>query len=571
MPIWRRLGRLDVWGWQFFLFALVVTGTLSLAFDAVRLNNYSLMWIPVNIASLLVASSFVYLALLILKQYEDPKLPHPVFNLVVAGTAMGIKNVATLNFANIFGIYDPGDLTYRFFGGTTIGIALIFIFNNLVGSQIEREAHLQELLAKERALVGFRENVDELYKEEEKELTERARDSLMPRFLDLQRQVEAVEDVKKLTQSLKKFLKTEIRPLSRSIAEEAAQLSRSGAIYSSDEVVEPELRVLLKNSVLPFSTWLLTLFAWFMTSPIVFPESNIMELFIASLSYLALLYVLKALLYKTKPVSLNIALAFSPLPGILCALPAFWLIYQLPHTPAQVSLLPSFYITAGWSAISISHAYLLSESKSVVVNRLKDVVEKFARENKLFEQKLWVARHVWYTLLHGTVQSAITAATIRASALDGQSKKAKALIIADLNRAMEALKNSNPEVVQLEVQIEDLRNTWDGIVELKFEIPLEISSEINTSRDSVIVFNELLKEIVSNSVRHGQATEVEVKLELASPGEINLVAINNGTKPKMIGTSSIGTTIFNSLCLQSNLKWNKETKKAEFSALVPIA
>ena len=571
MPIWRRLGRLEVWGWQFFLFALVLTGTLSLAFDAVRLNNYSLMWIPVNLVALAVASAFVYLALSVFKRFVDPKVPHPVFNLVIAGTAMGIKNVATLNFANIFGIYDQGDLLYRFLGGSSIGIALIFIFNNLVGSQIEREAYLQELLAKERALIGFRENVNELYKEEEKELTERTRDSLMPRFLDLQRQVEAVEDVKKLTQNLKKFLMTEIRPLSKSIAEEAAQLSRSGAIYSSDKVAEPEMKIQLKNTVLPFGTWLLTMFAWFMTSPIVFPESNILELFIASLSYLAMLYVLKALLYKSKPVSLNIALAFSPLPGIICAIPAFWLIYQLPHTQAQVSLLPSFYITAGWSAISISHAYLLSESKSIVVNRLKDVVEKFARENKLFEQKLWVARHVWYTLLHGTVQSAITAATIRASALDGQSKKAKALIIADLNRAMDALKNSNPENVKLEDQIEDLRNTWGGIVELKCEIPQDLSKEINTSKDAVIVVNELLKEIVSNSVRHGQASEVEVTLELSSPGEISLIAINNGTKPKKIGTSSIGTTIFNSLCLQSKLKWNKETKKAEFYALVPIA
>jgi two-component sensor histidine kinase len=136
---------------------------------------------------------------------------------------------------------------------------------------------------------------------------------------------------------------------------------------------------------------------------------------------------------------------------------------------------------------------------------------------------------------------------------------------------MDALKNSNPETVALEDQIEDLRNTWDGIVELKCEIPKPLAKAINSSRDSVIVFNELLKEIVSNSVRHGQASKVEVTLEQVAPGEVNLIAINNGTKPKKSTSSSIGTTVFNSLCLKSQLSWNKETKRAEFVALVPIA
>ncbi len=571
VQLWRRLGRLEVWGWQFFVFALVLTSTLSLAFDAVRLNNYSILWIPINILALGIACLFVFLALLVLKMFVDPRASRPTFNLLVAGIAMGIKNVATLNIANIFGIYDQGDLSYRFIGGASIGIALIFIFNNLVGTQIERKAYLESLLAKERALVGFRENVNELYKEEEKELTERTRDSLMPRFLELQKQVEAIEDLNKFSQKLKTFLMSEIRPLSKSIAEEAANLSRSGQIYSEGQVSEPEIRIDLKKTILPISTWLLTCFAWFMTSPIVLPGYSFLEIFIASLVYLALLYVLKALLHKAKAVSLNKALVFSAVPGIIGALPSYFLISSIPHAATQSFLLPTFYITAGWSAISVSQYYLLSESKSVVVNRLQVVVEKFARENKLFEQRLWVARHVWYTLLHGTVQSAITAATIRASGSDGKSNQAKKLILADLNRAMDALKTSNPENIQLEDQIEELRNTWDGIVELDCEIPTDLAKDINSSRDSVIVFNELLKEIVSNSVRHGQASQVQVSLELVAPGEVNLIAINNGTKPKKSGVSSIGTTVFNSLCLKSQLSWNKETKRAEFTALVPIA
>jgi hypothetical protein len=245
--------------------------------------------------------------------------------------------------------------------------------------------------------------VNELYKEEEKELTERTRDSLMPRFLELQKQVEAVDDINKFTEKLKTFLMSEIRPLSKSIADEAENLSRSGQIYSEGQVSEPEIRIHLKKTILPLSTWLLTIFAWFMTSPIVLPGSSLLEIFIASLVYLALLYVLKALLYKAKAVSLNMALLFSAVPGLICALPSHLLIFAIPHSAAQSYLIPTFYITAGWSAISISQYYLVSESKSVVVNRLQVVVEKFALENKLFEQRLWVARMVHTAARHRSV------------------------------------------------------------------------------------------------------------------------------------------------------------------------
>jgi hypothetical protein len=206
-----------------------------------------------------------------------------------------------------------------------------------------------------------------------------------------------------------------------------------------------------------------------------------------------------------------------------------------------------------------------------VVRRLQDVVERFARENKLFEQRMWVARHIWYTLLHGSVQSAVTAAALRSTATDGKSPTVKALIMADLNRAMEVLRNPVPERLQLEEQLEDLKKTWDGLVEITIELPDKLAREINGSRESVIVFNELLKEILSNSVKHGQSSIVQITFKQITPGEVKVLVLNNGTKPKKNAAQSVGTSIFNSLCLQTKLKWNKETQWTEFTALIPIA
>ena len=568
-PLWRRLGRIEVWNWQFLLFVTGNVAFLSFAFDAVRLNNYSWLWIPVNILAMAIATAFILLAIYVLRRVSDPSAPHQLFNLLIAGTAMGIKNTATLLLANRFGIEDVAVVGSRFFGGISIGIMLLLIFTNLRGSQLERQALVEELISKERALLGFRENVNELYKEEQRDLTERTSETLMPRFLEIQTQVESGPD--DVTKTLKNFLENEVRPLSKSIADQAAELSKNVAVFQEEPIEQPEVKIDLKKSVLPLGTWFLTLFAWFMASPVVFPNMNIAHLFIASLPYVALLYVFKALLRTVKPVSFNVAILFSSIPGLVCAIPSYWLLYQIPHPASQTNLLATVYITAGWSAISITHVYLLSQSKAAVLNRLQEVVKSFARENKLFEQRLWVARHVWYSLLHGTVQSAVTAALMRSNASDGNRKAAKALIVADLNRAMEALRNPVPERLQLEERLEDLKKTWDGLVEITIELPDELAKEINTSRESVIVFNELLKEILSNSVRHGQSSIVQITFKQITPGEVKVLVLNNGTKPKKNAAQSVGTSIFNSLCLQTKLKWNKETQWTEFTALIPIA
>jgi len=570
VPLWRRLGRIEVWNWQFLLFVTGNVAFLSLAFDAVRLNNYSWLWIPVNILAIAIAAAFVLLALYVLRRVSDPGAPHQIFNLLIAGTAMGIKNAATLRLANRFGIEDVAVVGTRFFGGISIGIILILIFTNLRGSQIERQALLEELVSKERALLGFRENLNELYEEEQRELSEKTSEALMPRFIEIQKLVQSGDKRNNLTETLKTFLDSEIRPLSKSIADQASELSKKVAVFQEEDIEQPEIKIELKKTILPLGTWFLTLFAWFMGSPIVFPDLNISYLFIASLPYAALLFVFKALLHSVKPVSLNVAIIFSSIPGILCALPSYWLFYQIPHTADQARLLPSVYISAGWSAIALTHAYLLSESKTVVVRRLQDVVERFARENKLFEQRMWVARHIWYTLLHGSVQSAVTAAALRSTATDSKSPTVKALIMADLNRAMEVLRNPVPERLQLEEQLEDLKKTWDGLVQITIEVPDVLVKDINTSRESVIIFNELLKEVLSNSVRHGQSTIVQITFEQVTPGEVKVLVLNNGTKPQKNAAQSIGTTIYNSLCLTTELKWNKETKWTEFTAVVPI-
>ncbi|MFN6315185.1 MAG: hypothetical protein ACK4VJ_00780, partial [Rhodoluna sp.] len=50
--LWQRIGLLEIWDRTTLFLAIGIVAILSFAFDVVRLDNYSLGWIPVNAISL---------------------------------------------------------------------------------------------------------------------------------------------------------------------------------------------------------------------------------------------------------------------------------------------------------------------------------------------------------------------------------------------------------------------------------------------------------------------------------------------------------------------------------------
>lgn len=184
--LWSRLGLFEVWDRPMLFFAIGFTALLSYAFDAVRLDNYSWAWLPVNAISMAVAVAIVLTAVGLAKKRNLSEDERIWFNLVIAAVAMGAKNLLTFLLCGVFGIEDSGSLLFRFIGGATIGVSLLILYSNLRGAKIERLIIQRELLAKEQALRGFRENITDIFATEQEELTERTTAELLPRLLELQ-------------------------------------------------------------------------------------------------------------------------------------------------------------------------------------------------------------------------------------------------------------------------------------------------------------------------------------------------------------------------------------------------
>jgi two-component sensor histidine kinase len=83
-------------------------------------------------------------------------------------------------------------------------------------------------------------------------------------------------------------------------------------------------------------------------------------------------------------------------------------------------------------------------------------------------------------------------------------------------------------------RLKSLQADWEGVARLEFSLP---ESDLTTSQAEVVVM--LAEEAITNSIRHGLATEVSVSVSPGDfPNQIIFEVLDNGTGP--LGKTKVG-------------------------------
>jgi hypothetical protein len=268
---WGRLGLIEVWGRQLLWFAIISSALLSLSFDAARLNNFTLIWLPVRAIAFLVIVIFVTLARVIAKRINVAEVNKPLWNLSIAGLAMGSSNAVSLLLTKSFGIQDSNDYSARFLAGAGIGVSLLLIYSNL-----------------------------------------------------------------------------------RPKAIETAKDPKTQAVSSIN----------FSDSISPVSSTLLALLVWLALKQFILREAAITDIFVCAGIYLVLLALIKLLIKPLGQIRQLAALLGSAIPGLVSALPVYFLLYQVTHTPLEAMFLPSFLIVGAWSSAVFSQVFVMGKTKT---------------------------------------------------------------------------------------------------------------------------------------------------------------------------------------------------------------
>jgi signal transduction histidine kinase len=83
-------------------------------------------------------------------------------------------------------------------------------------------------------------------------------------------------------------------------------------------------------------------------------------------------------------------------------------------------------------------------------------------------------------------------------------------------------------VTELKDSLKTVRDTWKGIVKIDISLKSEPALRVQADKWASVCANEIIKESVSNSVKHGKAEAIKVRFEGSDPGFVQVIVEDNG-------------------------------------------
>jgi two-component sensor histidine kinase len=134
-----------------------------------------------------------------------------------------------------------------------------------------------------------------------------------------------------------------------------------------------------------------------------------------------------------------------------------------------------------------------------------------------------------------------------------------------LAEALTALDTSTPPPVavgSLRDEVERKVRLWDGFC----DVDVRLDESLADSSDNAVIVGRVVEESVANSIRHGQASHIDIDVSRDADGRVQVSIIDNGTGPQG-GSRGMGSAY---LSMVSDGGWTMEATEHGTRVLVPI-
>ena len=452
-------------------------------------------------------------------------------------------------------------ITFAFLVGSA-GVASVEAYRDTAGL----------LIAEQKRLIALLEASASGIEERQSDALERVQDRLSAELRTL-----ALETAPSAVSSLESLAGDVVRPLSHSLAREMPQWDAdvpqaAPRVRWIDVWRDPVPSAAIRPLVLPVALLIISLPA-------------------------------AALVYQPANGTTTVLAALAVLVGAL-AVGRIWLVRWPPHRPALVWLAVLLILVIG--AVLTSRAAALGErgdpsagaipsvslfvvpvfglivaTVSMMGARMRSITAELATTTAQLKWNLarihtqqWEQSGRLSRALHGPVQSMLHARLLRLrKELD--SGAVSPVSLEDLERDLQEALTSALAPAQprpLADVLTDVADTWQGLAEVAWTV--DPAAAVCIDRDPLCtqVLADLASEAVSNAVRHGKATRVDVEVDLDGKGDalVRLRVTDNGSVPDTEGVG-LGTTLLTRCTYDWSLSRGPTTLTARLpcGALVP--
>lgn len=564
-----RLARKEIWGLPLLFLTGWIYAFLSLLFDAILQNDWSPFWILIFIVTF---AEVVLLAwgyrVQILNRFN---INSAWLNLGVAGLLGLIKNVTVAPIAISLGLLPDPLWSFRFFGGFTLGVG-IFVFAGLaLGARTEHTAVMAQLTQVQQALLALRTSSRVRLNEANAALASGTRDLLLPKLEQLQDLVRGVSGAGAV-ENLRKLIQEDVRPLSETLnsqasamAEEPVSLSKIPKRYNLF-LPQVELRGLIRPNAAAVSNGVGGLLLAYAIMGA--PRCN--TVFYLSFVSWGLAWVARLLIPVGLKVSRRRAVWSLFAIGTMMFAPMYLIALTEVETSNEPWLLLVLWPSALVSLMSFAFSESLDRDRVAVRGVLEAENQALAHDQALFEQQLWLGRRAWQFVVHGTMQSALTAALTRLQSSPEPEPYVLNRVVDDIDRARNALTASPARRIDLADSFNQMQATWRGICDIKISVTDRAGRSLQKNNDACMCVNEIVKEAVSNAVRHGDAKKVWVDIDRIDDFDLALTVSNDGVPLSAQTRLGVGSRLIEELTTDWSLESSKASGLTVFKANLPL-
>lgn len=504
--------------------------------------DWFLVWFYAQLGVLFTFFAFKFLVLDRLP-HDKPRPWLHVFLIFGLGTLQALISNG-LQFA--WGLPVLGQLVFVVLASGANKLVLFGLATSLQQSYKINKESLKHLLKTQNALLGLRESAEVIVLEEELRLVQQTQNYLMPQLELLDASLESTGFVReqraKLIQDIRDTIENRVRPLSDEL-KSSAQIRALPLAASGVQPLKLKVptRLGLRDAFRPgeiFSLVTLT----FVGAPYLFlgPIWGLFGL-LAALQYGLWLLLFRGLIPVGFTLNTKVGVLALTALSLVPMIPVSLTLFAFARDVAGAQLVTNASIVAvAVAATGLAFLHGLYQELDASQHELAQRISELERETSRFEQQLWSARRNWGYVIHGTVQSSLTAAILHLQKAEGTDEELIKVVRQDIRRATQALRERPVAQAELQVAMAELRDTWAGVCDIDFRVSDAARAALLADADLCFCTKEILKETISNAVRHGGASLLTVNLSVESLHTLLIEAVNNGRAVEPAGDGAAG-------------------------------
>jgi signal transduction histidine kinase len=519
-----------------------------------RLSGSYLEWALVAavglIATVLVLLGFRATILPSTPGRESKRLLSSIAYLVaglVRGTAVFLTGAA-------LGIMPPGEFVFRLIGGPLFvygAISMLAIFN---ASRIRHEKTLAELEIEKAELDELRGGIRERIRLQRADLLKRVQNVLSPVVDEVKSQLQSSPG--ELSHRLRDVVETVVRPLSHDIGKGSKVDDEVGVIANRAAFANAKSRFPSRLSagamIVPELTGFATASIAIAANAINFPEQALLGSLISLVSvYVGYKFFQKVL----QPVWVHFvfALLISMISAVAVAVFTGFML-SLVNLELPLPLLLQFILSQiVLTLITFYMQFVRTQRRDAEVEMTR-VVSDLAILNSQLRQEVWLNRRRIASILHGSVQAALYASAIKLAKSQQPTQTEIEDVQRDITAAINKLESGEGTENFVDV-LRQIKEVWEGAVEVELpEMTPQILNQLESNQVASACASEVVREAVSNAVKHGKAEHVVIALEQTNPHLLGITVTNDGQPLPAEIEAGYGSTILDEVAFAWQLE-----------------